>query len=201
LIAGILRGTPTPDGVARPVGRAIAYKTGTSYGFRDALALGYSGRYTVAVWVGRNDGTPRPGSYGRNTAAPLLFHIFDLLPPEPAPPIAVQPPGRGRRVGPALKGFIPSADVISTPATRDPPPRITFPPNAAHLALARDGSSFTPLSLEATGGATPYRWAVNGQPLAAGRIGAPTAWMPDGPGFVRISVTDHNNNYITAEVW
>jgi penicillin-binding protein 1C len=68
MIAGILRGTPTPDGVAPAVSRAIAYKTGTSYGFRDALALGYSVRYTVGVWVGRTDGTPRTGSYGRNTA-------------------------------------------------------------------------------------------------------------------------------------
>ena len=203
MIAEILRGTPTPDGVAPAVSRAIAYKTGTSYGFRDALALGYSGRYTVAVWVGRTDGTPRPGSYGRNTAAPLLFHIFDLLPPEPILPIAAQPNagGHARRVGAALKRFIPSADVVSTAANRESPPRITFPPNGAHLVLARDGSSFAPLALEAMGGAPPYRWAVNGQPLAPAPIGAPTAWMPDGPGFVRISVTDHHHKSVTAEVW
>jgi Membrane carboxypeptidase/penicillin-binding protein PbpC len=175
MIAGILRGTPTPDGVAPPVGRAIAYKTGTSYGFRDALALGYSGRYTVAVWAGRTDGTPRPGSYGRNTAAPLLFHIFDLLPPEPVFPIATQPNAGGfaRRVGAALKRFIPSADVATTVANRKSPPRITFPPNGAHVVLAREGSSFAPLALEAMAGAPPYRWAVNGQPLAPAPIGAP----------------------------
>jgi penicillin-binding protein 1C len=51
------------------------------------------------------------------------------------------------------------------------------------------------------GGVPPYRWAVNGQPLAPAPIGAPTAWMPDGPGFVRISVTDHHHKSITAEVW
>jgi penicillin-binding protein 1C len=51
------------------------------------------------------------------------------------------------------------------------------------------------------GGAPPYRWAVNGQPLAPAPIGAPTAWMPDGAGFVRISVTDHHHKSITAEVW
>jgi membrane peptidoglycan carboxypeptidase len=126
MIAAILRGTPTPDGVAPAVGRAMAYKTGTSYGFRDALALGYSGRYTVAVWVGRTDGTPRPGSYGRNTAAPLLFHIFDLLPPEPILLIAAQPSagGHAHHVGAALKRFIPSADVVSTAANREAPPRI-----------------------------------------------------------------------------
>jgi hypothetical protein len=50
-------------------------------------------------------------------------------------------------------------------------------------------------------GAPPYRWAVNGQPLALAPIGAPAARMPDGPGFVRISVTDHHHKSITAEVW
>jgi penicillin-binding protein 1C len=158
----------------------------------------------VAVWVGRTDGTPRPGSYGRYTAAPLLFHIFDLLPPEPILTIAVQPDAGGlarRHVGAALRHFIPSADVVSAAANRESPPRITFPPNGAHLAIARDGSSFAPLALEAMGGAPPYRWAVNGQPLVPAPIGAPTAWMPDGPGFVRISVTDHHHKSITAEVW
>src|SRR5262245_9924519 len=117
--------------------------------------------------------------------------------------IAAQPNAGGlaRRVGAALKRFIPSADVVSTAANRKSPPRITFPPNGAHLVLARNGSSFAPLALEAMGGAPPYRWAVNGQPLAPAPNGAPTAWMPDGPGFVRISVTDHHHKSITADVW
>src|SRR5690606_28583449 len=52
-------------------GRArVAWKTGTSYGFRDAWALGATRRYTVGVWVGRPDGTPLPGQYGAVTALP-----------------------------------------------------------------------------------------------------------------------------------
>ncbi|MBJ6984554.1 penicillin-binding protein 1C [Luteimonas sp. MC1750] len=58
----------------------VAWKTGTSYGFRDAWALGTSRRYTVGVWVGRPDGTPLPGQYGAVTALPLLFEVFDSLP-------------------------------------------------------------------------------------------------------------------------
>jgi penicillin-binding protein 1C len=58
----------------------IAWKTGTSYGFRDAWAIGSSPRYTVGVWVGRPDGTPLPGQYGAITALPLLFDVFDALP-------------------------------------------------------------------------------------------------------------------------
>ncbi|NEX60666.1 penicillin-binding protein 1C [Noviherbaspirillum sp. 17J57-3] len=72
--------------------RGIAWKTGTSFGFRDAWAFGVSQRYTVGVWVGRPDGTPNPGFFGANVAAPLLVDIFTALPggrnanPEPAPP-------------------------------------------------------------------------------------------------------------------
>ena len=71
--------------------RGIAWKTGTSFGFRDAWALGVSNRYTVGVWVGRPDGTPNPGFFGANIAAPLLVDIFTALPggrnasPNPVP--------------------------------------------------------------------------------------------------------------------
>ena len=57
----------------------IAWKTGTSYGFRDAWAIGTSAKYTLGVWLGRPDGTPQPGHYGGLTAAPLLFNVSDVL--------------------------------------------------------------------------------------------------------------------------
>src|SRR5262245_40225590 len=60
--------------------RGFAWKTGTSFGFRDAWAVGVSGRYTIGVWVGRPDGTPNPGFFGANMAAPLLADIFTALP-------------------------------------------------------------------------------------------------------------------------
>lgn len=58
----------------------VAWKTGTSYGFRDAWALGSTAEYTVGVWVGRPDGTPMPGQYGAITALPLMFEVVDSLP-------------------------------------------------------------------------------------------------------------------------
>ncbi len=57
----------------------VAWKTGTSFGFRDGWAIGTSPEYTVGVWVGNADGEGRPGLTGLNAAAPLLFDIFDLL--------------------------------------------------------------------------------------------------------------------------
>ena len=59
---------------------AVAWKTGTSYGYRDAWSVGVAGQWTVGVWIGRPDGTPSPGQYGAVTALPLLFQIVDMLP-------------------------------------------------------------------------------------------------------------------------
>jgi len=58
----------------------IAWKTGTSFGFRDAWAIGTTKDYVVGVWVGNADGEGRPGLVGVQTAAPILFDVFDILP-------------------------------------------------------------------------------------------------------------------------
>ena len=58
----------------------IAWKTGTSYGFRDGWAIGINGKYLVGVWIGNADGEGRPGLTGVSAAAPLMFDLFDLLP-------------------------------------------------------------------------------------------------------------------------
>lgn len=70
----------------------VAWKTGTSYGFRDAWALGATRAYTVGVWVGRPDGTPLPGQYGAITALPLLFDVIDSLPRQRGDALALPRP-------------------------------------------------------------------------------------------------------------
>ncbi len=60
--------------------KTIAWKTGTSFGFRDGWAVGITPRYVVGVWTGNADGEGRPGLVGSETAAPILFDIFSLLP-------------------------------------------------------------------------------------------------------------------------
>ena len=68
----------------------LAYKTGTSYGHRDAWAIGFDGKHVIGVWMGRADGTPVPGAFGADVAAPVLFQAFNrlksaLVPQPPAP--------------------------------------------------------------------------------------------------------------------
>jgi len=84
IIRDTLEANPRPGSVADTFeqrGRPrVAWKTGTSYGYRDAWAVGSTHRYTVGVWIGRPDGTPLPGQYGAVTALPLLFEVVDSLP-------------------------------------------------------------------------------------------------------------------------
>ena len=71
----------------------IAYKTGTSYGYRDAWAIGFDGKTVIGVWVGRPDGASVPGMTGFTAAAPLLFESFDRL---GAPTVPLKGPPQGR---------------------------------------------------------------------------------------------------------
>ncbi|MBU0655511.1 MAG: penicillin-binding protein 1C [Gammaproteobacteria bacterium] len=78
IVQDILRSIAPPEGAVNSAG--IAWKTGTSYGFRDAWAVGVSDRYSVGVWTGRPDGTPLPGRFGAYAAGPILFDVFRALP-------------------------------------------------------------------------------------------------------------------------
>ena len=80
-VGNVLIGTPPPENAA---GGRIAFKTGTSYGYRDAWSVGFDGKRTVGVWVGRPDGAPVPGLVGRGAAAPILFDAFARLGSLPA---------------------------------------------------------------------------------------------------------------------
>lgn len=183
----ILDGSPPPDGfatgqaVARP--RRIAFKTGTSYGFRDAWAVGASADYTVGVWVGRPDGSPRPGEMGRTAAAPLLFRTFDLLPPDrSARPAPAQPDHAlfHRQPPAALVRVLPASDSGAS-RERLAGPRILFPPDGTVVEALDEG-----VALTVEGGRQPLRWVVDGQPLSEGT----RFWRPAGNGFSRLAAID-----------
>ena len=200
-LSRILEQAPPPEAVVsaanswRP--RHIAYKTGTSYGFRDAWALGYDQDYTVGVWVGRPDGSPSPGHYGRNTAAPLLFQVFDLLPePDPRPPTTA-PAGvlvAGHNDLPERLKHLHRGRRFKTD-----PLRITFPVDGSTVELAFSAGRMDNLPLVAKGGQRPLYWLVNGMPIPAKRRKG--FWRPDGEGMVRVTVIDTLGQSAQARVW
>ncbi len=194
-IGAMLRGAPIPAGVAPDDTHNIAYKTGTSYGFRDAWAAGFSGDYTIIVWTGRTDGTPIPGAYGRQTAAPVLFRLFTLLPPDRQAPPSPPPEPQIASLAPNLQVF---GGRAKAGGQGQHGPRILFPPPGAVLQVS--GGAANPVSLEAEGGVPPYRWVINGTMLPAPPLGELMDWRPDGPGFARISLLDARDEAVSEYV-
>jgi penicillin-binding protein 1C len=185
-VGNILSGTPPPENA---VGGRIAFKTGTSYGDRDAWAIGFDGRETLGIWVGRPDGAPVPGLVGRSAAAPILFAAFARLALPPAP-LPRAPEGTliatTARLPLPLRQFRPPG----SGGPQGDPLRILFPPNGVTLDHSA-GTGSAPLALRVTGGVTPLTVFVNGAALAGTSRGTRHwSWEPDGPGFVRLTVMD-----------
>lgn len=168
-----------PPGIAPERSPRIAWKSGTSWGNRDAWAVGVSATHTVAVWVGRPDGTAVPGLTGRGAAGPVLFAVFGLLPdPGPLPAAPPLPPA------PALARFgAAAADRL----------RLVFPPPGAALA---EGA----VTLRAAGGRRPFTWLVDGAPIAAERHRREARWLPEGPGFYRVTVIDAEGASVAVDL-
>jgi penicillin-binding protein 1C len=193
-VADILRGVPPPENA--PGGR-IAFKTGTSYGFRDAWSVGFDGKRTVGVWVGRPDGAPVQGLTGRTAAAPILFDAFARSgrAPEPLP---AAPHGAvfdsNPNLAPPLQRFRPAGALLAVAGgvgSAEPPPRILFPPNGARLELtAGEDGDADPVALKITGGALPLTVLVNGVLLDDAGASRTFFFKPDGPGFARLTVMD-----------
>jgi penicillin-binding protein 1C len=185
-IGNVLLGTPPPEHAA---GGRIAYKTGTSYGYRDAWAVGFDGQRTIGVWVGRPDGAPVPGLIGRAAAAPILFDAFartGKLPVAlPAAPKGALVAATGK-LPPPLQRFRPGR----LPGA-DPQLHIMFPPNGARLELASgDSGKADPIAIKVAGGSGPLTMLVNGLPSTASAGRRTLFFEPEGPGFVRLTVMD-----------
>jgi penicillin-binding protein 1C len=186
-IYDILRDAPPPE--ARPRGM-IAFKTGTSFGFRDALALGFDHTWTVGVWLGRPDGSPVPGLYGRNAAAPLLFDIFGLRgnPYDPLPQPGQVVAGRG-------VGYF-SSQVLQRPLDGSAPLRILFPIDGSSI----EADQMKDVALEASGGVAPFQWFIDGRPELTSMIRRQAMWTPESLGFTRITVIDRTGASNTVRI-
>ncbi|MDE4173058.1 penicillin-binding protein 1C [Phaeobacter sp. PT47_59] len=191
-LGDILRDLAPPPGARAGV---LAYKTGTSYGHRDAWALGWDGRHVIGVWLGRADGTPVPGAFGGDLAAPILFEAFGLLKPafDPLPPppaatlilSAAELPAPLRRFRSRDAVFAPAADA----------PQLLFPPDGARLAL--DGQT---LPLKLRGGQAPFVVLADGKPVLSGAQLREFEIPSPGRGFSDVVVVDAQGRAARASI-
>jgi penicillin-binding protein 1C len=186
-VSDILAGVPPPTTAS--LGR-IAYKTGTSYGYRDAWAIGFDGNYVIGVWAGRPDGSPIPGLTGIGAAAPILFEAFDRIGTRVAP---LPPPPPGTVI--AATSELPEPlrrfrEADQTVIDTDPAPEIFFPVDGVRVDLGLSTGAGTPLAIKVRDGSPPFTFLANGLPIGRSDFARETSWSPDGPGFATITVID-----------
>lgn len=191
-VQDILAGVEPPEGARDQ--RNVAYKTGTSYGHRDAWSIGFDGRYVIGVWVGRPDGAPVAGITGRGTAAPLLFEAFARLSEErtalPGAPDGVLVSSNARLPA-ILRKFTPRGAVVEVASSKGKVPQIVYPPMGAKIDLGlADKAAAMPLFVKMDGGKQPFRWLANGKLLNITTQRRQLQWMPDSRGFSTLTVLD-----------
>ncbi|MCB1358183.1 MAG: penicillin-binding protein 1C [Maritimibacter sp.] len=189
-VGHILAGMPPPPNAAR---QRLAYKTGTSYGHRDTWAVGYDARHVVTIWMGRPDGTPVPGAFGADMAAPVLFEAFARLKPalDPLPP---PPPGTLVLSGAALPAPLREFRSRTAVFAEVDAPELAFPPDGALVETAG-----APLVVKIAGGEPPFTVLANGAPVVVGdRSRRPE--LPLAAGHVTLSIIDATGRSARAAV-
>jgi penicillin-binding protein 1C len=188
-VGNVLMGTPPPENAPH---NRVAFKTGTSYGYRDAWSVGFDGRMTIGVWVGRPDGAPVPGLVGRSAAAPILFDAFartgKLPVPLPKPPKGALVASNAK-LPPPLRRFRPVGELVRTGGEQAP--HIQFPLNGSRIDVDRSANGqFSAMPVKIAGGVLPMTMLVNG--VSAGEIDGRRQRLvdPPGPGFARLTVID-----------
>lgn len=187
-VLDILREAPAPKGRAPSAltrgGPSMAFKTGTSYGFRDAVAAGVVGGYAILVWTGRADGGARGGLTGRDAALPLLFDVADAIGTQTSAPRPIAP-----KSAPLALQKLQAADAG---------PRLIFPPDGAAVQVDALGSKARGLVLAAEG--EGLTWYVEGRPLDPDPVSGRAIWKPAAPGFYKLSVVDAQGRRAQARV-
>jgi len=189
LVGNVLMGTPPPDNAPR---NRLAFKTGTSYGYRDAWSIGFDGRMTIGVWIGRPDGAPVSGLTGRTAAAPILFDAFARTGKLPQG-LAKAPKGTlmasNAKLPLPLRRFRASGEFVR--AGGEQALRIQFPLNGSRIDAYGGGqANISPMPVKVAGGVLPLTMMVNG--VAIGNIDSRRQKLvdPPGPGFARLTVMD-----------
>ncbi|PTW61337.1 penicillin-binding protein 1C [Breoghania corrubedonensis] len=185
-VSDILSGTPVPS--SSLAGR-IAFKTGTSYGYRDAWAVGFDGEVVIAVWTGRADGAAIAGATGFRAAAPILLDAFARL-GRPPVPLAAAPRGAIAASGAELP--VPLREVrVRRGSGAGEGLAISFPPDGAVLDIETVGAQrIGGVVVRLARGRPPFYLFSNEHLIATTVHRRQFSWIPRGIGFATLSVLD-----------
>lgn len=184
---------------------AIAYKTGTSYGYRDAWSIGVDGHHVVGVWVGRPDGSPVPGQTGVQTATPVLQAAFQLVSLDRTP-LPLKPDSVIDAVAsdlPLPLKFARTHSIDSAPQSTSNL-KIAFPPNGATLELGvnQNERPQTPIILKIEGGKLPFSLLADGRVIESdqSRFSRQIRYEPSEVGVTSLAIIDSLGNTASVRI-
>lgn len=185
-----------PPGFQHPVN--IAFKTGTSYGHRDAWALGYSKDFTVGIWIGHPDGSSMGQGTGQSLAVPILEKIFQLLP---------ENHHRNSKIHQTIKSAQSHLKLRSNKYASSQKeilrvqnlPQLLFPINETTIEREKTSQGYKMLPFKVSGGTRPYTWLINGRPGTRSWQHR-YDWLPGEPGFYTITVLDAEGKAASSHI-
>lgn len=191
MTTAILRDLPPPDGFIN-TNEKIAYKTGTSYGYRDAWTIAYSKDYTVILWTGKPNNATQLKLTGGNTSAPLAFEVFSLL------ETLVQEDNwqwsvhyLGNEVPIGLANFDKKEHDQAVNRLS-----IIYPQDNARFRSAGCEKSYVEIKVE--NGLKPYNWYIDGEPID---MNTTSTILPFDFGAHTINIIDAQGTTITRNIW
>ena len=196
MTTAILRDTPPPEGFIDRENQ-IAYKTGTSYGYRDAWTIAYNRAYTVAVWMGKPNNGTQLKQTGRKSAAPLEFEVVALLANLlPQKSWEWSTSYLDKSVPPGLARFDPQQSLQQTKKLT-----ILYPQENARFRSADCVDTIVEVKVD--DGVKPYYWYIDGKPKSIDRIsmGKTSLVLKFDYGAHVITVIDSEGETVTRDIW
>lgn len=161
----------------------LIYKTGTSYGYRDAWTIGFDGQHVVGVWVGRPDNAPAGHITGATAALPIFLDVFARMGTQPHPDLDGAVLVSNAELPEHLKVFGKKSSNLNAAGTS---PVIAFPRGGSEVPI-QDASS---IALKVRGGSAPFTWLADGRPVTMKALRRESLYHPEGPGFSTLTVID-----------
>lgn len=176
---------------------SVSFKTGTSYGHRDAWVIGYNTSYVVGIWIGRPDGASFGAGTGGSLAVPLMKKIFQVLPSARFSRKALPP---AREDSSFQIREVQKVEFRDSTASFQAPLQLLFPIHDTVIEAFSGNSSPHSLSLQAVGGKRPYTWVINQAPYVHQVWRPKTVWTPSQKGFYTVTLVDAQGQSKSAHI-